>query len=111
MNAKNITEILDALAARFGSTGTHLWEVLVRQQAADAMRGFLFSVMVIAFGSFGVRLGRKQKADGYIEWFLPMMFGLAAIVAGVGIVGYNVAILYNPEYYALGDVVKLVTRR
>ena len=42
MDAQNVDQILEVLATRFGSTGEHLWSVLVRQAYVEC-----FSMIIV----------------------------------------------------------------
>jgi drug/metabolite transporter (DMT)-like permease len=90
----------DSLSVRFGATGVHLWEVLVKQQLVVGMSAAVGTALLWA--TFAFCLQRYQN-DNYDE-----AYGAAAIVLGV--VGIFAAFFFfiegiprliNPEYYAL----------
>ena len=49
MDAKNVNEIIDVLAIRFGSTGAHLWGVLQRQAYVEAALAVVAWALVAGF--------------------------------------------------------------
>ena len=112
MNAQNVGEILDALAVRFGSTGAHLWEVLVAQtrvEVALAVLAWLFVGLV----ALGVRWVNGWVARGETKHGINMRDGAQVpglIAFGVGCVAATVqsfiaaSAVLNPEYYALMKV-------
>ena len=112
MNAQNISEILDALAARFGTTGVHLWEVLVRQQYVEAIWGLGFIAMTIVLIWLWVHWIRKCMKDKeyYMEEeevFLYSVLGVVLfILAIVSIVELFTTTpgFFNPEFYALQEL-------
>lgn len=105
MNAQNIGQILDALAARFSVPAAHLWDILIRQAYVN------FVIALVAFlitaPAFGYATRRWLKADGYEE---GERWGGVTLLTGVLFTGAVLAVLstvggaVNPEYYALNAV-------
>lgn len=107
MNAQNITEILDALSARFGTTGAHLWEVLVRQQILEAASYVFAIALFLTIG--GPLLRAELRSEN--PWDEPFPYGLPALVClAIAAVMTCVFIfegipsIINPEFYALKEL-------
>lgn len=113
MNADNINSVLDALAARFGATGAHLWAAIVRQVYVHAVMNMLVALIC---GAVVLYFLRKRAA--LHEWYdksidAEMGVGAAYIVAFVSaIVGlfnlFGIARIFNPEFYALQYVLEVL---
>ena len=111
MNAQNIGEILDALAARFGTTGIHLWEVLVRQQYIEAIWGLMFMAITGVFGFIWMnwlkRRGDTAAADEGIELFGMIVGGIILFIFVIASVVELLTVVpgfFNPEFYALKEL-------
>lgn len=63
MNAKNVEEILTVLAARFGTTAAHLWEVLIRQAYVNGVLA-VFWVVVSAIIVYNAVVRFPKAIDG-----------------------------------------------
>ena len=112
MNAKTVEEILTVLAAKFGTTAAHLWDVLVRQAYVEgALAVFWVVVSVVIIYNATVRFPRALAALKGAEYdeepphiaALVLWGALALIFTIVGGVNIDVAVtsLGNPEYAAL----------
>ena len=108
MNAQNINEILDALAARFGTTGVHLWEVLVRQQIIEGVYaiGWLIGAGIFSYLYYKLlKYFHSQDGTYWDDWQVGTSCGLGVILGIIIIVAiamtYDMLGLINPEFYAL----------
>jgi len=118
VNADNINQILDALAQRFGSTGAHLWSVVVRQQIISAWYNVALWLVFLIATPIAVRWlwrradEREDREGAYDEGAVALR--VAAVIAGiigVGVVLFALPLerLLNPEYAALADIMKMLT--
>ena len=109
---------LDALAAKLGVTATHLWEVLVAQQALRWMNvvaevvalGVAAGLLYVSCKVFG-----KHKDSGDMEEIVSFIGMLLFAVASAGvlfcIIGDGTTAIkatINPEFYALQEVLKVL---
>lgn len=110
MNSKQVTDILDALALRFGATGEMLWAALVKQAYVDAIQSV---IIILIAGSVLLFTYKKHKQIG--DWADTndgefMLVGLAAlnIICFVCVFVSIVSLpsVLNPEYYALELIIK-----
>jgi len=105
MEAKQVAEVLDALALRFGATGSMLWAALIKQAYIDAIQSLIMllvsiSIMVLTYKN-SERLGIwSNENDGE-----PVLFALAALniicIAIAFICLTSLPNVLNPEYFAL----------
>lgn len=112
---EQVLERVDALAAKLGVVGEHLWDVLVRQVYVDAALATFWVLAVCGVLAWTVRGFRNHRAksgerdlimdDGAMGWVLGLVLLaiLAPIVLGYGIETIVTA-LTNPEYAALRKV-------
>jgi hypothetical protein len=127
VNAKNVNDILDALAARFGTTATHLWTILIRQVYIQGITAIVGEAILLA--GFLVLIGRwrvyqrrviadeikagygRPSCDlgDYPSWVLAfVVVGVANVVVLTLAIGYGVQML-NPEYGALTMVLSALS--
>ena len=111
MNADNLNQILDALAQRFGTTGLHLWEVLVTQQV---VWGWITVCAFVLSRLFTVLLIVLEYTVNDGNWLEPFPFGIPALVGGfatfiLGLVTVfsSIPMIINPEYYVLIKILPL----
>lgn len=105
MNAENVGQILDALAVRFGATGAHLWEVLIRQVYVDFA---ITSVVCLVFTVLCYRAYRWQKGKDWSEPTAPTMaFCMSILGLVLALVFWLDRVRYalNAEYGALRTVI------
>jgi len=108
MNTNDLNQILDALAARFGTTAAHLWNVLLRQVYIDAASSLLQWVAMGVAWTWTVQRFRRVLHDDP-EWYRDGTVGFCVLTIMVtllfliitGLTVDNVAQCFNPEYGAL----------
>lgn len=109
MNAENVDQILGVLAERFGTTASHLWDVLIRQayiEAASGVAWFVFALVV----TFWVIRHRDDEwaSDDMMGPSIAMIFvgvsTLVFLITGAGAFISGVEAALNPEYFALKEV-------
>lgn len=111
MSADELTRLLDELGKRLGPTGSHVFELAVRQVYVNAGTAIVFAVVVLGLGLvYGPRVRRWVDADtnSYSDRELPAMFlgigyAVAVIIAAIFVV-YAVPGVLNPEYAALANL-------
>lgn len=105
MNAENVGAILDALGARFGATGAHLWAVLQRQAFVEFFTSLILLPVAVFLWVLWSRWPKKEGpyADNFDRSMAAVLLGLATLLLLCAIVGTAQGAL-NPEYYALHEV-------
>lgn len=111
MNAQNIGQILDAIAARFSVPAAHLWAILVRQAYVEAFTSFVGFLVVSVVTALLWRKGvRVHAEDSYAAepWFVgAMCVSLVCAIFFIMLV-IDVSHALNPEYYALMKVLDAI---
>ena len=104
--------VLTDLAHTLGSTGSHIFEVLVRQQSISAITNILaliiFVLYAIALGFLIDKLfdvDDKNKGELSVDFYILMFFGGLLIC---WIITSNLKIIFNPEYYAIREILQAV---
>lgn len=112
-----IQEVLDVFAVRFGATGEHLWEVLVRQQVVEGWVSIIAPASLFIVGAIFALYttwhywGEDADAErhpvscpgGWSGIAAVTCFALAVLVMlTFGILG--ILKLINPEFYALKEL-------
>lgn len=103
MNDK-LQEQLTELAKRLGTTGEHMWSVVVRQAPIASTIYFLWLALTIAVSvGFAWKAWHNKDRWGYV-WG-----GASILVACIGLfelsdLNQALAGYYNPEYWALHDI-------
>lgn len=120
MNKQNVSDILDLLASKFGTTAAHLWEVLIRQVYIEAAAS---CALAIALTIPAIIMARKcyrwwtvieERKDGSraTTWadrndglaitgsIITAILAAFAIICIIGAI-MDLTQLANPEYGAL----------
>ena len=133
MNAQNISEILDALAARFGATGAALWAAIVKAQLVGAIKwAFIFTVLyTLLFVAWRVimapynkdlaeassassanddsseygRAYRRSEAQEAVVIGRFIFFAVLALLTVIMVSTAPVQEVLNPQYAALKDII------
>lgn len=119
------TKLIQELADKLGTTAEHLWAVLVRQAPISAAWDliYLFLMLSIAAGSFVMSrrflvqtIQQAQDSDDEPTLFKlgisTAITGIIALVAliecafAVGSFGMTLAGFFNPEYWALKQILR-----
>lgn len=117
---QEISNLLDMLAAKYGTTTAHLWEAMVRQQVIYGW-SILACVLIVAaiFVTLSIRCAimlRCARADRRIEdagfWFGFLIVSIVVVAVTVFAVimssGYLIGSIVNPEYFALKDILGIL---
>ena len=111
---KNITALLEKLAAQIGVTVDKVWPWLIKQQVIEGWMFVLIlaAVVSVALPSFlaGAVLMRKSSEE-VLPFALTLVSGLllmACLFVGVGGLSSAVTKINNPEYAALRDLIAMV---
>lgn len=116
-NEKIITDTINILADKLGTTGQHLWGVLMKQAFYSSVIDLItFIILCIATGVCAkISTNCWKKSEEKDEFIAAAI--LTLIVAGIGLIFcfFGVADmstwlsgLYNPEYWALNQVMSIM---
>ncbi len=94
---ETISQTINVLTEKFGSTGTHLWEILVYGEQVECIGGFVFGTILVVLG---IVFGRKD--DDTVPYGL--VSGLA-LVFGITFVLCSFVGAFMPEYAVLVDLI------
>jgi uncharacterized membrane protein len=110
ITAQNVNEIISVLAEKFGTTASHLWQVLLRQVLIEAKIdlgiSIFFGITAICLGKFIYYLVKKPEEDwnekNKIPWLIAIEVVLVLILMVFAVSSLNSFL--NPEYRALQKV-------
>lgn len=112
---KNITALLEKLAAQIGQSVDKVWPWLVRQQVIEGWTNLalcgLFLVLGAALFLWGAHLCRKNNGDD--DWrFALLLAGGGVLLISLFVIAVsfsaNITKIINPEYAALQELVRMV---
>ncbi len=105
---QQIEQLMDALSARFGATGVHIWEVFVRQQIIEAT----MSIVWVVFFALAVLIWWKMLVKR-IDWDEEAQ-GVPTVIIGIVVIVlfiinllvamFSMPAFWNPEFYALQEL-------
>lgn len=117
-------KLLRELAAQFGTTVEHLWQVLVKQAAIEGVTGVLLWVFLGVFllwcftklkwlTTTPPATPEKRHPEPPVDFEIGViMWGAFAIFSGICLICFAdsfsdvVACFLNPEYWALKQIIK-----
>jgi hypothetical protein len=107
--AKQVSEVLDVLAQKFGSTVEHLWGILIKQAYVEGIISLVWVIISIIVGTISIKYiikFFKEEDDGWEGMLFAICFGLIALSALVFCLNINDTIraLVNPEFYAIKEI-------
>lgn len=119
---EQIAPLLEKLAAQLGTTADKLWTVLIRQAYVSAIQDLVFSGILIVALILSPRVFRwltknKKEAGQWSGegWFVGILFfWLFSFVAVVIVMlsFYNASTaIFNPEYWALSEILSTIKGR
>lgn len=109
-----IMKRIDALAAKMGVTGSHLWGVLIRQARIEGIEWLCWAALWISIASAGAYLAYRCHNSPDDNWDDPVPIGFCILASaicfliGLGCIGGTPALFLNPEYWALQQILKAV---
>ena len=119
---ENTARLLEQLAAKIGTTSQHLWGVLIKQAPIDATTT-LFQILLIIVGVV-VCFNKHKKYISKVEIYevnyyeksettaiIMAVFGVVLLVLCI-VAFFNVPYIidgyFNPEYWALREIMKAI---
>lgn len=102
---------LDLLAEKLGTTGAHLWLVMVRQAKITAIEDLIYGLLFLALTFGGYRLAKFFLAHcedwdvgGYVGLVLSWIASAIAFLVGIGYLYAAIPEMLNPEFWALQQI-------
>jgi hypothetical protein len=93
--SQEIANVLDELAARFGATGAHLWEALVRYELAVAMTAASVTlILTIVF--FVLLRWARPRFDDELVVLVVSSVGIALMISFI-VTLYHIPTMIAPE--------------
>lgn len=118
-----VTDYIDKIAVKLGVAGEHVYGLLVKQAyyngIIDLCIGIFLTILAISISFFlwkihlsnsGSLHGVKKIGDGFFHaalypiTFFLYLFGLNYIFSSIGP-------MINPEYFAIKDLIQMVTNK
>lgn len=125
MENQNVTQLIEKLASKLGTTTEYLWSVLVKQAYVSSMIGIVVSIVLVVI-SYLITKGilkaykKEQEKSNHDSWYSSMdnpLFMLGCVFGGLFIlaagfiilvnIGNIITGLTNPEYWALNKVLSV----
>lgn len=103
-----ISKTIDVLSDKFGATGIHLWEVLVRQSYIYGFYSIFISLIILVLSIYVFpKWSKKIIKDDWdsCAWF---PFAIVFTIALIFILGYGydaISHISNPEYGAIQSII------
>ena len=121
-NEKLVIDTINVLANKLGTTGTHLWEVLVRQAPISCAINLSIFIIFLLLGTLGWIMGlklfdaaNKMKNSETKEILHGTSIGIIFLVFIISMFiifrSFNITLwvsgFFNPEYWALHQVISM----
>lgn len=108
---KTISDTIDVLATKFGTVGTHLWEILVKGKFAESLTYSILGVIAIVIAYFLLRIAYKEAKKNYEEANVGLMVtgstvGIILAILGMMFICFNLVGVFAPEYAMLTSLIK-----
>lgn len=102
-----ISQTIDVLSQKFGATGVHLWEVLLRQQLINAIECSVYFIVSIVLLPFVIISLRKTKSNNDFPW---QIFVISFLIT-ISIISFSMGLtaVFNPEYGAIKSIISPLT--
>lgn len=119
MNEKT-EQLIRELAEKLGTTGEHLWSVLVKQAQLSSAVDCVCLCILAAVCIFGYRITLERTKDGgpwndgygssALPWILWAVLTLGALTFLCSVASGIVAGFINPEYVALREILQSIKK-
>ena len=112
---KSIIEGLEILATKLGITVNDLFFYFVKQQYMMGLEGIIKIILTVLIGTVAAnKIWKTMKTDKYNDidfFFITILFGLFLFGTAILIISWDaVWRCFNPEFYAIQDIVNLLKR-
>ena len=116
-----VTELLEQLATTLGTTVEYLWGVLIKQQYIEAYVMLIWAIVLLICSVIGYIATKKiavkldEEKDPYdvcserqVAWNIGLPIIVIIILMSIDLFIKTIQLIYNPEYYALQDILQLL---
>jgi hypothetical protein len=113
-----IINLLEKLSSKLGTTMEHLWNILIHQAYIEAFKNIIiisfFIILEMLIFKYVIRYNKiKNFADiesdfEFIAVLLFIVILVFIIVITLNLVPETVDAIFNPEYWALNHILKLI---
>jgi len=101
---KTISDTIDILATKFGSTGTHLWTIMIQRVLLDAWFGIIFgAIFLLVVAICWCKLGMLDE-DKEVSPFKVLPYCLG-IILGLLFIFMNITSVVLPEATLLNSII------
>lgn len=110
MNAEQLIQLLDELMRRLDGPAKYVFELSVRQVVVGGILDIGLAIaLAIAIPTVGRRIMRaERKYEGGSPIFSVVVIGIACVLVVLLTID-GVSHLLNPEWYAIKDILGLIT--
>ncbi len=115
---QTISQVIDTLSQKFGSTGRALWESIVRQQIISSSYELFISIVLVIAGII-IFPGWYRKIedltigtdDCWVAW-IPFVIILSFVIIFIIVSVYDfITAISNPQYAALKDILGKISSK
>ena len=111
--SEEVLKRIDSLAGKIGVTVEQLWPWLVRQQYVEAIYYSIIALMLLTITITAVLLIVKYWSKLEKEDLEPPLITITVIIAILAIIFLGVGLgevadIFNPEYWALKDLMRMI---
>ena len=108
-----IAQTIDVLAEKFGTVGTHLWEILVRGKFAESLTYTSFGVIGLIVSAIFIRYVFKVAKDSNStndvqQIIAPILAGSTffIVICSIALIVHHFVGIFAPEYALLTSFIK-----
>jgi len=114
-----ITNLLEKLANKLGTTIEHLWNILIHQAYIEAFKNIImiafFIIAEILIFKYAVRYNKGKSLEDIDNDFrsitviiLFIIISVFTIIMIASLIPETIDAIFNPEYWALNHILKLI---
>jgi hypothetical protein len=118
MSGDKIANLLEELANKLGTTMEHLWNILMHQAYIEAFKNIImiafFIVLEILISKYTFKYNKGKSLEDIDDFgsiaiiILSIVISIFIIAMIVSLVPETIDAIFNPEYWALNHIIKLI---
>ncbi len=98
---------ISTMSDKLGIAADKFYPIITQQMFYEGIMGVCLGVFIFIIGSALNVVGWKEHTQD-VDPFGWLLCGITVQVIGVAFVGYSIVQLFNPEYYALREIMSFV---